>query len=76
MKEVVIGIDIGGTYTKYGIVDRQGNCLADSFISTEKYREFDDYLKYLMDEVQSTLKEIPGSLAVKGVEQRIKPVGS
>jgi len=26
MKEVVVGIDIGGTYTKYGIVDRNGNC--------------------------------------------------
>ena len=33
MKEVVIGIDIGGTYTKYGIVDRNGVCLEEDFIS-------------------------------------------
>jgi glucokinase len=25
MKELTIGIDIGGTNTKYGIVDRDGN---------------------------------------------------
>lgn len=67
MKEVVIGIDIGGTYTKYGIVDRKGECLADSFISTETHKEFDDYLQFLMKEIQSTLKEIPGSVEVKGI---------
>jgi glucokinase len=67
MKEAVIGIDIGGTYTKYGIVDRQGNCLADSFISTESHKEFDDYLKRLTDAIASTLKEIPGDISLKGV---------
>ena len=27
MKEITIGIDIGGTNTKFGIVDRAGNVL-------------------------------------------------
>jgi glucokinase len=34
MKEVVLGIDIGGTFTKYGIVDRDGNCLMQNSIAT------------------------------------------
>ncbi|MBN1416735.1 MAG: ROK family protein [Bacteroidales bacterium] len=67
MKEAVIGIDIGGTYTKYGIVDRKGNCFADSFISTEAYKDFDDYLKHLHDEIEGTLKEIPGEVTLQGV---------
>jgi glucokinase len=67
MKEAVIGIDIGGTYTKYGIIDRQGNCLADSFINTEAYKEFDPFLKHLYDEIVSTLNQIPGKIDIKGV---------
>lgn len=34
MKEVVFGIDIGGTFTKYGLVDREGNCLMQNSIAT------------------------------------------
>ena len=67
MKEAVIGIDIGGTYTKYGIIDRQGNCLADNFISTEAYKDFDAYLKHLHGEIAGTLKEIPGGITLIGV---------
>ena len=67
MKEAVLGIDIGGTYTKYGIVDRQGNCLADSFINTDVHHEFDDYLKQLCDAISGTMKEIPGKVELRGV---------
>ncbi len=38
-KEVVIGIDIGGTYTKTGIVDRSGNVYFDQSIETDKYED-------------------------------------
>lgn len=67
MKEAVLGIDIGGTYTKYGIIDRQGNSLADSFINTDIHTEFDDYLKSLCEAIRETLKEIPGTITIKGV---------
>lgn len=33
---LAIGIDIGGTGTKFGIVDRNGNVLFSSEISTKK----------------------------------------
>ena len=35
MKDVAIGIDIGGTYSKLGIVDKEGNCLKESSIPTK-----------------------------------------
>jgi glucokinase len=51
MKEVVLGIDIGGTFTKFGIVDRLGNCLEENFTNTNTYFEFDAYLENLHSEI-------------------------
>jgi glucokinase len=67
MTEAVIGIDIGGTYTKYGIIDRDGNCLADSFTTTCIHNEFDEYLVDLHDAINKTLSRITGSIEVIGV---------
>ena len=36
MEKLCFGIDIGGTGTKYGIVDRNGNILFAGEISTKK----------------------------------------
>ncbi|NWG75471.1 MAG: ROK family protein [Rubrivivax sp.] len=35
--KVVLGVDIGGTSTKYGYVDRAGNCLADASMDTNAH---------------------------------------
>lgn len=35
MKEVVLGIDLGGTNTKFGLVDREGNILVESSMPTD-----------------------------------------
>src|SRR5512145_3484497 len=32
--DIVLGVDIGGTNTKFGYVDRQGRCLADAVMPT------------------------------------------
>jgi glucokinase len=66
MKEAVIGIDIGGTYTKYGIIDRQGNCLAESHICTSTHRKFDDYLRELHDSIERTFQDLSEQVEVVG----------
>ena len=43
MKDLTIGIDIGGTNTKYGIVDREGNVLHQGNIPTTQYEQFQEY---------------------------------
>ena len=43
MKEVAIGVDIGGTFTKFGIVDQDGNCLIDGTISTTEKKDIDGF---------------------------------
>lgn len=47
MKPYVLGIDIGGTNTVFGIVDARGNVIASSSIKTGKHHNFEDYLEEL-----------------------------
>ncbi|HEX2922224.1 MAG TPA: ROK family protein [Bacteroidales bacterium] len=44
MKEVVAGIDIGGTNIVFGLVDRDGEILADGVLTTSDYPEFPEYV--------------------------------
>ena len=37
MKEVVVGIDIGGTNTVFGLVDESGNILFENCLKTREY---------------------------------------
>ena len=43
MKQVAIGIDIGGTNTVLGLVDQNGNVLAKDYFSTAKYNNITEY---------------------------------
>lgn len=52
-KQIVVGIDIGGTLTKVGLVDREGNLYHHLDFSTTKYDEFDEYLKSLCQHIET-----------------------
>lgn len=67
MKEITVGIDIGGTNTKFGIVDREGNVLFQSSISTQKYDDFSDYLKQLTKELREALKNLGNNHKLLGI---------
>ncbi len=67
MKDAVIGIDIGGTFTKYGIVDREGNCLAESFTNTCIHDSFDDYLRDLHTAIEKSMQFLKGQVDIRGV---------
>jgi len=67
MSELTAGVDIGGTNTKFGLVDRVGNVLFQSSISTQTYDEFTDYLKALSAELRQGLKSIEGNHTLLGI---------
>ena len=67
MRELTIGIDIGGTNTKYGIVDRVGNVVSQGSISTTQYEEFKDYFHGLADALRKEINAIPGENKIIGV---------
>ena len=60
MKKYAMGIDIGGTNTAFGLVDEDGNVVAEGKISTEKFRFFDDSKPY-SDPLASAMKELIAS---------------
>ncbi|MCD8387790.1 MAG: ROK family protein [Bacteroidales bacterium] len=51
MKPYVVGIDIGGTNTVFGIVDARGTVIASSSIKTDKHPKIEDYIDELYNEV-------------------------
>ncbi|MEN8248065.1 MAG: ROK family protein [Bacteroidota bacterium] len=68
MKELVVGIDIGGTNTKFGFVDKFGNIFGESSSPTAGYPEFDDYLAQLH-------KQVDAAKAFLEIESKIVGVG-
>ncbi|MFG6381672.1 MAG: ROK family protein [Muribaculum sp.] len=56
MKPYVVGIDIGGTNTVFGIVDARGNVIASSSIKTGKFADVNDYVADLKSALTSLLE--------------------
>ena len=54
-KPYVLGIDIGGTNTVFGIVDARGAVIASSSIKTLKHSDVNDYINELYEEVTRLL---------------------
>jgi len=55
-KPYVLGVDIGGTNSVFGIVDARGQVVASDSIKTLKHNNFDDYVKELHDGVMRLLE--------------------
>lgn len=58
MQNLVLGIDVGGTNTKFGFVNKDGDVIAEGTCKTKGYPIFKDYLAHLVshiDEVRGTM---------------------
>ena len=67
LQQLVIGIDIGGTGTKFGIVDRDGNVLFSSEISTKKHATVESFIDELHDALYVLIQKAGGSGRIKGI---------
>lgn len=67
METVVAGIDIGATFTKLGIVDREGKVYAETSISTDTHKKIGTYLEHLAATVWKLLGEQEGKLELAGI---------
>ena len=59
--KLVIGVDIGGTNTVFGLVDEQGNCLAQNNLKTTDFPLVEDFVANVVKEINlliSTLNSI------------------
>ena len=67
MKPYVLGIDIGGTNTVFGIVDARGNVLASPSIKTQKHSNFNDYLEELHTEASRLIDAYDATDKIQGI---------
>lgn len=60
MKDVVAGIDIGGTNIIFGLVDESGSVIAEDRLKTVDYPEIGQYVSAQAEAVSRLLAENPG----------------
>lgn len=65
--EIVLGIDIGGTTTAFGFVDRKGNRLATGVIPTEAQQSAETLVSRLHAEIGVLQAGLPAQLQFKGI---------
>ena len=59
-KPYVIGLDMGGTNSVFGIVDQRGTIKSQTVISTKAYPDFKDYVKASVEALQPALDVVGG----------------
>lgn len=67
MKPYVLGIDIGGTNTVFGIVDARGNVIASSSIKTQRHADFYQYLDELHAEATKLIEANDATDKIQGI---------
>ncbi|MGM0473856.1 MAG: ROK family protein [Bacteroidota bacterium] len=66
-KDVVLGIDVGGTYTKYGLVDKSGRIHLEDSISTGDYTKIEDFIKALHHHLNAQMDRKEAGFTLKGI---------
>lgn len=66
-KPYVIGIDMGGTNTVFGIVDARGIVLASNSIKTRKHARIEDYIDELYLETRRLISSIDAEDKIYGI---------
>lgn len=59
-KPYVIGLDLGGTNSVFGIVDSRGEIKATTAIKTQGYSDVNDYVKASVDALEVIIEEVGG----------------
>lgn len=66
-KPYVVGIDIGGTNTVFGIVDARGSILHSGSIKTGQYKEINEYVDALAKGLTTVIEQAGGIEKIKGI---------
>lgn len=63
----MVGMDIGGTNTVFGIVDSRGNVLASNSVKTQSYKEIDEYVEAVKAKLCPLIESYGGVEKIKGM---------
>ena len=65
--KVVMGVEVGGTNTEFGFVDRHGNCLKSMIIPTNAYQPADVFFERLGVRARTLFSELEGKFELAGI---------
>lgn len=66
-QQLAVGIDIGGTNTKFGIVDRRGNILCDGRMLTNQHEDVHGFLDELHENLSVLIAQVGGIENIRGI---------
>ena len=66
-KPYVIGVDLGGTNTVFGIVDARGNVVVNASIKTAVHNEIELYLDDLVVGLNMLIEQVGGKDKIRGI---------
>ena len=67
LKPYVIGLDLGGTNSVFGIVDSRGEIKATTAIKTQGYEKVDDYVDASVEALQIIIEQVGGIGQIKAM---------
>lgn len=66
VKDLAVGVDIGGTNTVFGFVDRKGQILAEGSLKTPQYRDIDGFAAALHEKIMEAGRKINIEFSIRG----------
>ncbi|WP_027376913.1 ROK family protein [Kaistella palustris] len=66
-KQVALGVDIGGTNTKYGLVNHRGEILEKGNLKTDEYPKVEDFIEALYNKVMPLILKHCGHRHFDGI---------
>jgi glucokinase len=66
-QEAVVGIDIGGTFTKIGLVDRSGKILLEDEVSTSRHATIDSFIEEMYRHLKQSVAHLDREVKILGI---------
>ena len=66
-KPYVIGVDLGGTNTVFGVVDARGNVVVNASIKTATHNDIELYLNDLVTGLNMLIEQVGGKEKIRGI---------
>ena len=67
VKPYVVGMDIGGTNTVFGIVDQDGNVVCQDSVKTKAYPIIEDYVNAIGEKLDVLIESVGGKDKINGM---------
>lgn len=63
----VLGMDVGGTNTLFGVVDTEGNILARDSVHTKEYADINNYVSEIASRIKRMMQDFGGVSCFNGM---------